>query len=426
MKDKILSIIKNERTVCFIMFAVTFLVFWLCSRHEFNSFNNYSYLADAVLHGTIDVTDMPEYLESVTFRGHKYMHFAPGVSWISIPFVLIFGLDKFNCSYLALLLSAGNSVLAYLLLEKLNLGKSFKDRLFLTAMLVFGTVHFFCATQGNSWCLGHLATLFFLLLSFNFLHSSTDAEDIKKTYINLFLCGLFFGLAVNCRLSALLGAIYIIAVIYRKYHFDYKAYIAFAAGAAIFGLVYMIYNLVRYGTIMDEGYSLTYLKDYHREEYDIIQNAPFEEQRALLKKYTKEFGGPLQARYVKYNLYSIFMMAPEFSWDPSPHLVPAIAGVSLTFTSPMLYAAVMAPKKQFNTIVLWITTVATALPFLFNYGNGMSQFGMRYSMDFTPYLWILMCMGLTKGEKLKLWMKVGIVVCILVSLWGIQYWNKYY
>lgn len=421
LKNKVLNMIKNNKkwTVACILFLFSLILFMLCGKHQFNAYNNYSYLADSILNGHIDVPNIPDYLESVSFMGHTYMHFAPGVAWISIPFVLIFGINKFNCLYLAMVLGALNSSLAYLILEQKNIGKRIIDRALLALMLTIGTVHFFCASIGSSWFLGHVSTIFFLLLSW-YMMFKVDKKQNGKNNLYLFLSGLFFGLAVNCRLSALLGCVFLIYHIYKMYKFSIKPYLYFAGGAAIFCSIYMIYNYVRFGTIMDQGYNLTYLKDYHRDAYDLLQNSPITEQKQLLKKFTAEYGGPLQLKYIKYNLYSIFMMAPSFSWK-FPYIIPELSGVAITFTSPMLFAAVKAKRKDNYVIVLWITTILTAIPFLLNYGNGQAQFGMRYSLDFTPYLWLLMCIAL--GKKKLNWLTIiGILFCFFMNIYGTLYW----
>lgn len=418
IKNKLIKYI-NTKTIACILFLITLILFMSCSTHQFTPYNNYSYLADSILNGHIDVPNIPNYLESITFMGHTYMHFAPGCAWISIPFVFIFGISKFNPIYLAMVLGSLNTSLAFLILEQKKIGKCTRDRILLSLMLTIGTVHFFCAAVGSSWFLGHVSTMFFILLSWYMMFKIKNTSD-KKNNLYLFLSGLFFGLAVNCRLSALLGCVFLLYHIYKIYKFNYKPYLFFAGGAAVFGSIYMIYNYVRFGTIMDKGYNLTYLKDYHREAYDTLINSPISEQKELLKQYTKEFGGPLQLKYIKYNLYSIFMMAPKFSWD-FPYIIPEISGTAITFTSPMLYLAVKAKRKDNYVIILWITTILTAIPFLLNYGNGQAQFGMRYSLDFTPYLWLLMCIGL--GKKKLSWLSIiGIAFCIFMNIYGTIYW----
>lgn len=408
-------------------FLFCFIAFFVCNKREFNFYNNYSYLAQAWLDGHLYVDGMPEYLESVEFMGHQYMHFAPGVSILCLPFVALWGVEGFNCIYLAMFLGACNGVLAVLVLKNMNIGVKEQDRYWLAAMLVLGTVHFFCAATGSSWFLGHVATLFFLLLGFYFLTKKVSTQRMQ--YLFLFLSGLFFGLAVTCRMTALLGGFFFVGYIWFKKEGErndkIKMIIALMCGAFIFGFLYMLYNYVRYGTIMDEGYSLTYLKDYHRESYDQLQAAPVSEQRALLKEYKATHGGPLQLKFVLYNLYSIFILSPSWKGE-FPYLVPEVTGVAITFTSPLLYWGVCADWKKKMTWVLWLSVLLTAIPFLMNYGNGTAQFGMRYSMDFTPYLWLLMCYGLTRRGKMKIWMKVAVVLCFVVEIWGTLYWVHNY
>lgn len=413
----------NIRFLCIILSLIAFCVFWLCNNHRFNFYNNYSYMAKALLEGHLDV-ELPAHLESVEYRGKQYMHFAPGPALLSIPFVAIWGIDGFNCAYLAMLLGACNLPLSVKVLSNMNVGKTVRDRMWLGLMLTFGTVHFFCASQGSSWFIGHVATLFFLLLSLCFLTENEKA----CCNVKLFLSGLFFGLAVTCRLAALLGFVFMagyLCLSTKDRKEKVKRIFVFCCGAAVFGFLYMAYNFARYGSIMDMGYQLTYLKDYHREVYDKLQMASIEQQPALLKQYQKACGGPLQIRFIKYNLYSVFCMLPQFQ-DTFPYVIPTMAGVAVTFTSPMLYCGVFADRKQKITRVLAVATVLTAIPFLMNYGNGMAQFGMRYSMDFTPYLWLLMSMALTQKGNLKWWMKTGIAICILINGWGTLYWTYFY
>lgn len=107
-----------------------------------------------------------------------------------------------------------------------------------------------------------------------------------------------------------------------------------------------------------------------------------------------------------------------------PYVIPTEAGVCITLISPALFFAFASNVKKPVTWLLWGTTVVTSIPFLLNYGNGMSQFGMRYSLDFTPYLFLLACMGL--GEDMKFWKKGIITWCIFANAWGALYWKCFH
>lgn len=411
------DLFKHRGAVESLLFAVAFILFYLFNNHSFNLYNNYAYLAEALLNGRLDVPDMPAYLESVAFGGYKYMHFAPGPALLCLPFVALFGVAGTNCAYLCFALGAANAVLFYKTLENLQVGDA-RERLWFSAFAVLGTVHFFCAALGDSWFLGHVSTLFFLFLAFYFV-TLPPAVHLAR---NTFFAGLFFGLAVTCRMPALLGGVFFAGYLWLNRKERLRAFLLFAAGAAVFGGLFMLYNYARYGTVMDLGYNLTYLKDKHREAYNLLQAAEPSAQLAMLYDLQAQYGGPLQWQYARYNLYSIFLMPPEFS-SAYPYLIPTVAGVAVTFTSPGLYFGVAAPWRKPLTWILWIAVIATAFPFLLNYGNGMAQFGMRYSLDFTPYLLLLACMGLT---PLRPWKKALLLLCMAVNAWGPLYWNCFY
>ena len=147
--------------------------------------------------------------------------------------------------------------------------------------------------------------------------------------------------------------------------------------------------------------------------------------KSKLKAAEKEVGGPLQTRYIPFNLYSIFLLGPEFTRE-YPYVIPTLAGVSLTHLSPALYAAGWVDyKKDRLTWFLLATAAVCAVPFLMNYGNGFAQFGMRYAMDFIPYVGILAAMGLTR-RPLKSWKVALILLCMWLNMWGPVYWNIFY
>ena len=414
---------RREGTVELGLFLVSFLALFLLNKHNFVYYNNYSYLADALLHGHLYVDGMPAYLESVEFGGHVYMHFAPGPAILCLPFVALFGINGFNIAWLSLALGGANTALSYRVFRQMGIGRDRRERIWCAALLTFGTVHCFLAALGHGWFLGHVSSWFFLLLGMAFL----TAPEEKRKDIHLLLAGVFYGCAVTCRMPNLLGALFFGGYILTRYNREtwLRSLLFFCLGAAVPGGLYMLYNYVRFGTIMDQGYNLTHLKDKHRALYLQMQALPKEEQLAFLKAAEKEVGGPLQLKHVRYNLYSIFLLGPEFS-STYPYVIPTLAGVSLTHLSPALYAAGWVDyRKDRLTWFLLLTAAVCAVPFLMNYGNGFAQFGMRYAMDFIPYVGILAAMGLTR-RPLGGWKTALILLCVLLNMWGPVYWNMFY
>jgi len=414
---------RGEGTVELGLFLLSFLVLFLLNNHRFVFYNNYSYLADALLRGRLYVDGMPEYLESVEFGGHVYMHFAPGPAVLCLPFVAVFGVNGFNIAWLSLLLGAANTALAYRVFRQMGIGRDRRERLWCTALLTFGTVHCFLAVLGHGWFLGHVSSWFFLLLGMAFL---TAPEDRRREAHPL-LAGVFYGCAVCCRMPNLLGGLFFFGYVLTRYRREerLRALLLFCLGAAVPGGLYMAYNFARFGTILDKGYNLTHLKDMHRDMYLEMQALPKGEQLAFLKAAERKVGGPLQLTYVGYNLYSVFLLGPELT-RAYPYVIPTLAGVSLTHLSPALYAAGWVDYRRDRlSCFLLAAAVVCAVPFLMNYGNGYAQFGMRYAMDFLPYVGILAAMGMTR-KPLGGWKAALIALCMLLNLWGPVYWNYFY
>ncbi|HRV72983.1 MAG TPA: hypothetical protein P5116_03790 [Eubacteriales bacterium] len=415
-----------KRYINAIIFTVAFLVFFLLNNHKSIYYNNYSYLCEAWLDGRLYVVNFPTWLESVEFGGLTYMHFAPGAALLHLPFVALFGVNGFNTAWLSYLLGASNAVLFYNVFTNLRVGKTMRSRLWCTAFAVFGTVHCFLSAIGHSWFIGHTSTLFYLLIAMLFI---TDRRERKYKWLFPFLAGLFYGLSVTCRISNLLSGLFFLGyVLFYKDKRDWLVCcIAFVCGAAIPGGLYMLMNYLRYGTIMDISYNLTHLKDYYRDMYNYMQTLPTKsEQLAYLRAAEREVGGPQQLQFVKHNLYSIFLMPPNFS-SSYPYIIPSQSGLAVTICSPALFYAVLAPwKKRLKLcLTLIVTAVICSVPFLLNYGNGMAQFGMRYAMDFLPYLIILACMGLSRCKR-PLVGRIIILLSIFVNIWGPVYWNCFY
>lgn len=472
-----------------VLFAATLLTLFVVNNHKFIPYNNYSYLTEALLHSRLDTPDLPPYLESIELGGKIYMHFAPGVSFALIPLGILIGPLKINYAYVGITLGALNAVLFYKILEELDIGKTIRERLWCTILAIAGTVHFFCSAVAHSWFIGHTMSWTFLFLSLYL--AIKNEEDRSKQDRNLFFAGLVFGLAVCCRLSNLLGAgVFAGFIIMKSKDREWiRKGIFFAIGAAIFGSVYMGLNLVRFGTIMDESYNLTHLKDYFKPLYYFMQEyfisskdqmnflhavqktdwdvafPTFEDKRAFLvflqnniaeswnycsnipevsidllspaeiedafySVVTSSFPkveGALSTCHIVPNLRSIFLLLPDFQ-NEYPYVIPTMNGASISFCSPALFLFIVPLKTRMKEKMTWVlfgTMILSSLPFLLNYGNGCAQFGMRYAMDFIPYMLILACYGFTTG-KWRSWKTALILFCVFINVWGPLYWRYFY
>ncbi|HEV2908205.1 MAG TPA: hypothetical protein VGX02_02950, partial [Candidatus Eremiobacteraceae bacterium] len=78
-----------------------------------------------------------------------------------------------------------------------------------------------------------------------------------------------------------------------------------------------------------------------------------------------------------------------------------------------------APARNRETWFLWAAVLLTALPSLLYYVNGFEQFGMRHSLDFTPFIIPLVARGF---ERVKHAFSYALIAwSVLANAWGVWY-----
>lgn len=92
----------------------------------------------------------------------------------------------------------------------------------------------------------------------------------------------------------------------------------------------------------------------------------------------------------------------------------ATFGLSLFFTTPAFLLMFLAPGTH-DTWVLAATALLVALPGLLHGWPGATQFGYRFSLDYTPFLVLLTAAGLRGAVSGRA--KALVALSCLVSLW---------
>lgn len=374
----------------FLVFLVAFVTIFIVYNHAPTQYNNYSYFARALLGGRIDVPDMPSWLERVVYNGKTYLHLAPGPAIVLLPFIAIWGID-FNTNLICILFGALSIAVFYNILKRFAFDDP-RSRVWLTALFGFGTVHFWLSAIGDSWFFGQVMTTFFLLLAMYFIFRKKDSESPAMC----FLSGFFFACSVTCRITIVLSGVFFVVFILKYYDRKIQSLGFFVLGALIPGSLYMAYNYLRFDNILDLGYVI---KHYAERTDNTV--------------------GALDARFIPFNLFSLFIMGPDFI-DKFPFIAPNFMGLSLTFSCPALYYAIKAKGEPFFVRLLWIAVAIGSVPFLLSPGNGFAQFGMRYAMDFIPFLILLAASGLKDLTNIN---RIVILACIWINFWGVLHWN---
>ncbi len=369
--------------------AVAFVVTAILAHGRNTPYNNYVLLAQAWLHGHANIAWPGAYIDALPYDGAYYVIEAPMPAVLLLPFVAIFG--TFNQTWLAIVLATAGTTAAFVFARRI--GASVPVAAWIAGFFLLGTDLAWAAMLGDVWMIAHVAGAAFAML--------TLAEIVGKR--RGWLVALLAVCAFESRFSLVLAIpIYAYLVLRDRPRAEAtREAIGFGAVCIVGAILWVAWNLARWGVPTDIGYTAWYHQDTAGSPY----------------------GSPFQLRYFWYEVTSFFVQTPTFR-SIYPFVVPEMTGQALTWTSPALLLAFFARRPRPLVLALWALTVATAAPSFIYYVNGFAQFGMRHALDFEAFLVALM--ALASRERLARAWKALIVYSAVVGLWGIWYWNTFF
>ncbi len=371
-----------------VIFALSLCVYLISTHLRDTQYNNHVYLAYAWLHGHVWIDGPISGIDALLYQGHWYIIEGPLPAVLLLPLVAIFGLQA-NQVMVAAVCAAVAVAAADLMFGRM--GVSVRLRTWLTAFVGFGTVMWWCTAFAAVWMFAHVVAAMFAILIL------TECYGKRRPA----LIGFLISCMALTRFSMILAAVPIGYWLFadadeRGPRFEASAVRSFLIGLAPLLLLYVAYNYARWHTLGDIGYTVWYHNDQVGEPT----------------------GPPFKLHYLPFNLYSFLFYPPAFE-DGFPWLRPTSFGVALTFTSPALVLAFLTSPRTREGLVLWSATALTAVPSLLYYVNGFEQFGMRHSLDFTPFMLPLVARGL---ERCPSALAFGlIVISIAANAYGVWY-----
>jgi hypothetical protein len=383
--------------------VVAFLVILASSHLRSTHQNNYVRVAYAWLHGRMWIDWPGRWMDAVQYppqTGQYYGVDGPVPALFMVPLVAIWG-NAANQTLVAIVFAAVAVGLAWVLAERLGV-KDSGTLAFLALFLAAGTDLWWCAMLGDVWFLAHLVAMAFIF------GALVELTGKARGWV----VGLCVVLAAGARFPEVAAfpmfgwALWTGAFGTPPTPEQRLARVrAFGAVLASAGVAFIGYDELMWGTILDVGHTVYYHAD----------------------AWGSPTGSPFQLAYLPYQIYSFFFRAPilvewlqKAQW---PYVKPDMNGIALTFTSPALVLAFRAKQPRSVVIALWITTTLVAAPAFLYYLNGWVQFGARHALDFMPYLFALMALGVR--ERVPRWGVALIIYSALVGAWGVWYWNSF-
>lgn len=386
-----------------------------------------------------------------------YSSFPPFPSVVMLPFVLVNGYQLNDTSF-GVIVGALAIALFYSLLRLLQehegSERTLGDNVGLSLLLAFGTVFFYSSLRGEVW---FGAQIMGVALTALYLRNSVRARRPV-------LAGLFWSMAVLTRTPLFFTGLFFVfeAVApdkgerWQQFKQVFKnekakrALLQFGLAAAPLGLIAAVMNHLRFGSPTEFGHRFLFNNRVNRDIDTFGLFHPHYLERnldAAFEKLPVLLNGRLS--YTPWGL-SLFLTLPFLALAFVPATQPkrvwgALAAMAAVLVGSALFPAAEAigqrPTAQLlllaGTLTLlgffahqWVkeaaaprllvpvlaTLVACAGPGLLYQNTGYAQFGFRFSIDYTPYVMVLVALG---GWSLRRPMVVGIAaVALIVNFWG--------
>jgi hypothetical protein len=339
-----------------------------------------------------------------------YMSFPPLPTLLMLPSALIAGRAG-NDVLPTVLIAALILPLALLAMRRLAAAglsrRRIVDDLWLVATLAFGTVLFFSAVQGEVWFTAHVVgvalALVYCWASIEGAHPIAAGVALGAAALTRTAMAFMFPLFV-LEVWRMAGGL-------RAWRADRAAVrrrmvrvlVRFAIPIAGFAIAGMIYNYVRFGSPTEFGHTFLEVR-----------------QQQQIETY-----GLANVHYLARNLSVALTLLPELPAAGVPFQISG-HGLALWITTPIFLLLLWPRERGPLHRALCVTALVVALPSLLYMNSGWIQFGYRFSLDYTVFLVLLLCIGnrpLTRATKALI--AIGIAVNLFGAITFGRYWQFY-
>ena len=364
-----------------------------------DSLQQYSRLAGAFLDGRLDLGPGLERIDEPSqYRGRDYLPLGPAPAVLLVPFVAAARAlgASFLQGWLGFPLAAGACLVAFCLARRL--GFSREDAFLLAFAFGFASPFVGVAAIPISNYFAHVVVSGCLLLA---LHEYFG----RRRFVWIGAC---LGLALGSRLSAGLGTGFFLGAIAldasppaRKL----RHAAALLAPVAVVAALLLLYNEARFDDPFETGYAFQQVPD-------------------PVQLRARSFGltSPV---HVPGNLYYALLRLPEPVFAEGtrsvmvfPWLRPDPWGMSLLVTSPWLLYLLRLPVPGGVARLLLGTSALVAGALLPTWSMGYAQFGYRFALDFLPFLWTALALGVrARHGALPPGLRALVLASAVVTCW---------
>lgn len=433
---------KRRLLLALLVYAVVVAIMMLTAGNErlrtHNPFNHYAHLAQAFLHGRLDLENgPPAYAQGndfAFFENKWWISFPPFPAVLMMPFVALAGSpENFQDGQFIIWVSGVGPAMLFLALEKLRrtkrIDRSEADNLRLAGLFAFGTVYFFTSVNGGVWFAAHVVAVGAMAV---FALCALDAERpiaagiaaacLFNTRPHTLLVGAFFVFEA-IRVSAKDGVAEDGPLLDRI-----RATWSRVDGAALQKKLLPFFAPIVVGLALASFYN-------HARFHTWSPNDFGHEYLTVVWKDRMARWGLFGFHYLPKNLGVFFTILPWLPPKGSQGVAPFQInehGLALWFTTPF-YLILLWPKRW---DWLYTTLIVAALgPLVFDllYQNsGWRQFGYRFSNDYAILLFLALgASGRRMGKRFWIaaawaivWNTFGAISFDRAAPWDKFYWRE--
>jgi hypothetical protein len=321
-------------------------------------------LARRIFDGRLDDPSFQGTVDSVALGGQFYIAVGPMQVLPYLPFVP-FQVAWPAAAFLVDAIIGGAAAVLALPLARAY-GAVGTVAYWIAAFTAFGTLLVYVSVEGDFYYLAQAES--FLLLELFLLEWAGPRRSV--------LLGLCLGLSFLARPTTILAVVPFGLVLLWQSRRRVMDAMTFGLPIAASGVAYAAFNVARFGSALESGYSISELHS------------------ALL--VARRASGLFALGHLPENIKLAFLALPRLATTP-PYIVPHATGLSMLLVSPGLVTAVRAGFRGLDRLVLWAAAFLVGIPAFLYYGGGVVQYGFRYSLDATPFLVALIAIGSRSG-----------------------------
>jgi len=373
----------SDRRIATALAAAGAAVYLVVGLGLLTVYDYYGRLAQALLHGQWWLSEAPSWLNELVSCGPERwcVVYPPLPAILAMPLatVLSTALAQGLVSRIFGGVSAG---ILYLALRAFGAPRAVA---IVGAILsTFGTTLFFSSVDGRAWYVAHAVAMPFLSAALLFAARGERA----------WLVGACIGLAALARLPVAAAAPALALLLARRAGMPYRRALAgVVLGGVPFALVYVGYDLLRWGSPFDAGYA-------QLTEGDVF--------------FTRGLFSPF---YLPRHFYAIFLEPPDLVEGTPFFLRPRGIGTALFLTTPAflwLFGGLRALRRDIGIAAVALAALLALVPDMFHGTVGFQQFGYRFPIDAQPFLIVLALAGDarvgTTWRSRPSWLFVAVVI----------------